>query len=231
MESYAALHAVTPRPSLKNRILSQIESETPTEQTFTSEKGNNVVPFSAPHTEEASPYKWMFAASIVLFLISGMLSYNFYTKWQQAEERLAAVSASEQLMAQNVQNTSLRTQQLQEAISILRDPSYQPVTLEGVAAHPGANMIVYWNSQKQEVYIDEIKLPVAPAGMQYQLWALDDGNPVDAGMIPLEAEKTAGLLKMKPIKSAQAFAVTLEPAGGSVNPTLEQLMVMGKVKA
>lgn len=139
-------------------------------------------------------------------------------------------TASEQLMAQNVQNASFRTQQLEETLAILRDPTYQPVRLEGVEAHPDANMIVYWSSEKQEVYIDGIELPAPPTGMQYQLWALDNGTPVDAGMIPLDAE-AAPLQKMKSIASAQAFAVTLEPAGGSAQPTLEQLMVMGEVSA
>nr|WP_304608504.1 anti-sigma factor [Pontibacter anaerobius] len=230
MEAYAHLHAVSPRPELKQRILAQVQDEAKTDAA--DAPGNDTaVPFPLPDQEaESSPYKWMFAASIVLFLISGMLSYHFYTKWQQAEQRLATAMASEQLLAQDMQQTSLRTQRLEETLAILRDPSYQPVRLQGVEAHPDANMIVYWNAQKQEVYIDELKLPAPPAGKQYQLWALDNGNPIDAGMIPL-AGAGAELLRMKPIKAAQAFAVTMEPVGGSVNPTLEQLMVMGKVKS
>jgi anti-sigma-K factor RskA len=230
MESYAKLHAVAPRPGLKNKILAQIQEETTAPPAPDTVQGTGTVPFILPHTEETSPYKWMFAASIVLFLLSGMLSFHFYNKWQQAEERLALASASEQLMAGNVQNASLRTQQLEEALAVLRDPSYQPVRLQGVEAHPDAKMTVYWSAEKQDVYIDAIGLPAPPAGMQYQLWALDDGNPVDAGMIPLGNDAVA-LQKMKSIKSAQAFAVTLEPAGGSANPTLEQLLVMGKVSA
>ena len=35
--------------------------------------------------------------------------------------------------------------------------------------------------------------------------------------------------KMKNIPKAQAFAITLEKAGGSAAPTLEQLFVMGNV--
>jgi anti-sigma-K factor RskA len=230
MESYAKLHAVSPRPGLKNMILAQIQEETATAPAPDTEQETGAVPFMLPQQEESSAYKWMFAASIVLFLLSGLLSYHFYNKWQQAEERLALATSSEQLMAGNVQNASLRMQQLEEALAILRDPAYQPVRLEGVEAHPDAKMTVYWSVEKQDVYIDAIGLPAPPAGMQYQLWALDDGNPVDAGMIPLGKE-AATLQKMKPIKSAQAFAVTLEPVGGSANPTLEQLMVMGKVSA
>jgi anti-sigma-K factor RskA len=38
-----------------------------------------------------------------------------------------------------------------------------------------------------------------------------------------------GLVKMKNIPRAQAFAITLEKKGGSVTPTMEKLYVLGKV--
>jgi anti-sigma-K factor RskA len=34
---------------------------------------------------------------------------------------------------------------------------------------------------------------------------------------------------MKDIGQAQAFAITLEPAGGSASPTLNQMYVMGNI--
>jgi anti-sigma-K factor RskA len=38
-----------------------------------------------------------------------------------------------------------------------------------------------------------------------------------------------GVCKMKNIPEAQAFAITLEKQGGSASPTMEALLVMGKV--
>jgi anti-sigma-K factor RskA len=170
----------------------------------------------------------MFAASVALFLISGFLSFLFYNKWQQAEERLQLAVASEQRLAQNLNTVSLKSAQQQEALAILRDADFKSVRLQGVEAHPEVNVLVYWNPKRQQVYVDRINLPAPPAGKQYQLWALDKGKPVDAGMIALNGQ-TDVLQQMKAIGSAQAFAITLEPAGGSENPTLEQLMVMGEV--
>lgn len=229
MESYADMYAVRPRPALKDRVMQQIEHPAQSEGMAPAETEEAPVrPLYPADASEPSPYKWMFAASIALFLLSGMLSFHFYNKWQQAEERLAGVIASEQLLAQNFQNTSLRLQQQEETLSILRDPAFQPVRLEGVEAHPEASMVVYWNPRQQQVYIDQVALPAPPTGKQYQLWALADGVPIDAGMIEL-ADASAGLQQMKGIASAQAFAVTLEPTGGSKAPTLEDLTVMGKV--
>ncbi len=37
------------------------------------------------------------------------------------------------------------------------------------------------------------------------------------------------LVAMKSVQAAQAFAVTLEPKGGSIVPTMEQMYVIGNV--
>jgi anti-sigma-K factor RskA len=70
------------------------------------------------------------------------------------------------------------------------------------------------------------KLPVPPADKQYQLWALKNGKPIDAGVFEMDTE-----MHMMPvtIADADAFAITLEKKGGSPAPTLSQLYVMGKI--
>lgn len=79
-----------------------------------------------------------------------------------------------------------------------------------------------------EVYIDPGNLPEAPEGMQYQLWGIVDGKPVDAGMIVTKKGNKYRMQKMKTFGKAEAFAVTLETMGG--NPTPKgQMYVMGKM--
>lgn len=219
MEAYAGLYAQSPRAELKNRVMQQL-----------ADKEEDVRPLYADRRQESGSYKWMLAASVALVLLSGILSFYFYSKWQQAEERLAGVVASEQLLAQNLRQTSVRLQKQEETLAIVRDPDFEVVKLEGVEASPEALMLVYWNPIIAAVYIDHVTLPTPPSGKQYQLWALLDGQPIDAGMIELTEEK-ADLQQMKNISAAQAFAVTLEPAGGSATPTLETITVMGKVSS
>ena len=73
-------------------------------------------------------------------------------------------------------------------------------------------------------------LPMPPSDKQYQLWALKDGKPIDAGVFDMKPG-TDGDMHMMPvtIAEADAFAVTLEKKGGSPTPTLTQLYVMGKI--
>lgn len=226
MEAYAGLYALRPRPDLKNKILQRIES---LPQQAAREAGGEapVRPLYPEKPKESAGYSWMLAASITLFLLSTLASFYFYTQWQRAEEKLTSVLASEQALARNFTQTSLQLQRHQLMLALLRSPQLKTIRLQGVAAHPGASLVVYWNPDRRQVYVDAPNLPAPPTGKQYQLWALLDGKPIDAGLIDLSG-KIDSLQQMKDIGAAQAFAVTLEPAGGSKVPTLEQLTVMGK---
>ncbi len=62
--------------------------------------------------------------------------------------------------------------------------------------------------------------------MQYQLWAIADGKPVNAGMYTEEKDSKIALAN---IPKAQAFAITLEKKGGSPVPTMENMYVMGEI--
>ncbi|WP_161890781.1 anti-sigma factor [Pontibacter russatus] len=228
MEQYAMLHAAQPNPALKDKVMARIQQG----QRVSTEEGPEAwALYPEPEEQGSGPYKWMFAASIVLFLLSGFMSLRFYQNWQDAETRLAQALASEQQLAQTYQTAAYSLDQQEQMLRVLRDESYQPVRLQGVEAHPEAKVLVYWNPEEEKVYIDAVQLPAPPAGKQYQLWALLDGKPIDAGLISLERGQETAMQQMKGIKNAQAFAVTLEPVGGSANPTLEQLYVMGEVKS
>ena len=80
-----------------------------------------------------------------------------------------------------------------------------------------------YNDTKQ-AYIDILDLPIPDEGKQYQLWALVGGKPVDAGVFEL----VSGIQRVKDIPEADAWAVTLEPKGGSISPTLELMYLLGK---
>lgn len=228
MEQYAALHAVQPSPALKARVLEQIGAQSPA---LVEDEQPAVRPLYPVEDErESSAYKWMFAASIALFLLSGFMSIRFYQNWQEAEEKLAQALVAQETLAQNYQTTSYRLEQQEQMLRVIRNEDFQSVRLQGVEGHPEAEVLVYWNPEQREVYVDNVQLPEPPAGKQYQLWALLDGNPIDAGLIDMESAQRS-LQQMKEIGAAQAFAVTLEPAGGSVSPTLEQLYVMGEVES
>ncbi|MEJ0083604.1 MAG: anti-sigma factor [Puia sp.] len=92
---------------------------------------------------------------------------------------------------------------------------------------PSSLATVYWNTQSKDVYLLVNKLPAPVPDKQYQLWAIVDGKPVDAGVF--EMAEGISFVKLKTIPKAEAFAITLEKKGGSTKPDMDAMYVMGKV--
>jgi len=90
-------------------------------------------------------------------------------------------------------------------------------------------MLVAFSPAKKKVIIDlaDLDMPKNDKDHQYQLWALVGGKPVDLGVFDKTSSDSVEMKEMKSLALAQAFAVTLEPRGGSVNPTMDQMMVIG----
>jgi anti-sigma-K factor RskA len=64
-------------------------------------------------------------------------------------------------------------------------------------------------------------LAAAPSGSTYQGWLIDaDGGIRSAGLFAPNADATAVLLLTDDLATAREFAITVEPAGGSDQPTV-----------
>ena len=104
----------------------------------------------------------------------------------------------------------------------------KPVTLKGTPNHPNALATIYFDTESNEAYLMVNNMPAAPSDKQYQLWAIIDGKPVDAGVFNSSGD-TSRLQKMGRFENAQAFAVTVERVGGSPTPSMETMVVIGSI--
>jgi anti-sigma-K factor RskA len=109
---------------------------------------------------------------------------------------------------------------------MLADPAMAVVKMNGTPAKKDSKAMLLWDTRNKDVYIMPGTLPKPADGKQYQLWALVDGKPMDAGVLELGCN---GVCKMKNIKRADGFAITLEKAGGSPVPTLAEMFVSGNI--
>ncbi|MFT6883546.1 MAG: anti-sigma-K factor RskA, partial [Marinoscillum sp.] len=76
-----------------------------------------------------------------------------------------------------------------------------------------------------EIYLNSANLPELSGNQQYQLWALVDGKPIDAGVFDADGGQ---FQIMKGVARADAFAVTIEQSGGADSPTLSTMQVYGE---
>ncbi|QHS55616.1 anti-sigma factor [Mucilaginibacter sp. 14171R-50] len=224
LELYARAQAVEPSEQLRNRVLNSMVVNLGDDNTFTksvTHHDDDNVP-QLPAARVNSFYKYAFAACLTLLLISIYGLVNLYSQLQDSNAQIAALRLDKQHFANQV---SLMDNQL----DMYRDPSYKVLKLKGTAKTPTAAMILAWNAVSKKVMVDvqSVKLPKNDKQHQYQLWALVNGKPVDMGVFDAPDADTAGVKEMKAIASAQGFAVTLEPMGGSINPTMNEMVVIG----
>lgn len=165
------------------------------------------------------------AACVALLLVSNMF---FAVKWRDAENKLSGIIAQNFKLAQNYELIKTTYERTKSDLAVTTSPQYKVLSMKGLPIAPAAEADIYWNGESRETYLLVKNLPQPEADKQYQLWAIVDGKPVDAGVFDVSDQKGI-LLKMKDIGNAQAFAVTLEPRGGSVNPTMDQMYVIAKI--
>jgi anti-sigma-K factor RskA len=243
---YAQAHAITPPAGMRERVLGRVladikntapaapaalaapVAEVPTMRVSASNPhvASAPAPVAAPATRSNG---WAIAASVAL-LMSLLGNALLYSNWQKTSHDLTVALNEQTRFANATQVMERRLSSTQDQLHILRSPQeYKMVALAGTPAHPTAQARVMYNKVSHRVYLDVAKLPPLPPGKQYQLWALDNGKPVDAGV--LTAATTAGedMQQMKDIASAQAFAMTVEPTGGSAGPTLNTMTVIGNI--
>lgn len=110
---------------------------------------------------------------------------------------------------------------LEQAMSILNDPVTQDVTF----GDPTARGRVFVSPTKGVVFI-AAHLPKLAPGKTFQMWVIPGaGNPISAGTFSSSADDSAIHLRPGPVTGAAAVAVTVEPAGGSPQPTSTPFIV------
>jgi anti-sigma-K factor RskA len=106
--------------------------------------------------------------------------------------------------------------------SVITAPDATTVT--GSVSTGGRAAVVTSKQQGQAVLLADGLAP-APAGQTYQIWFLDSsGAATSAGFVPT-GDHSAVLLQGDPSRAA-AVGVTLEPAGGSAQPTTKPVLAV-----
>ncbi|MDB5090485.1 MAG: hypothetical protein JWR09_4479 [Mucilaginibacter sp.] len=226
MELYAERNAVEPAENLRSRVLNSILTNFGDDRNFDTKAEpvkENIIALPAPKTSNF--YKYAFAACLALLIASGIALMNLYNKLQESNTQLAALQVDKQHFANRVNF-------VEGELGILRDTSFKFLKLNATPHAPaGTAVTIAWSPTKKKVMIDmaSVKMPVNDKAHQYQLWAIVAGKPVDLGVFDANPDST-DMREMKTIAAVKtdAFAITLEPHGGSINPTMNQMMVLGK---
>lgn len=167
------------------------------------------------------------AAAIVLMVGIG---YQ-YNQQNQSNNQVVTIGNEKDKLTKELNTLEQKNKAVETSLAVIRDDKNTVVALSGQAVNPKSFAKVYWNKETKVVYVDAAGLPEPPKGMVYQVWALklNPLTPTSIGLLDNFDSNNQKIFAVEDAENADAFGITLEPAGGSLSPTMEQLYTLGKV--
>jgi anti-sigma-K factor RskA len=166
-----------------------------------------------------------------MLLMTAGAAYLFM-ELNRANAGLVRSDAEKNQLQEKIVTLETRNQATESVLAVVRDAANTAVPLAGQPAAPSAYAKIYWNKATEAVYVDASGLPDPPEGKVYQIWSLrlrPQLAPTSIGLLENFSADDNKLFSVSGTADAQAFGITLEPAGGSAAPSMDQLFVLGKV--
>lgn len=144
------------------------------------------------------------AALIIFLVISNVSLRNKLSSQQEALNELLAKSGKETEMMQFFTN-----------------PKVDIVKLASIMTDTEASGKLMMNPDTHQALLLVSDIPPLTEGKTYQLWIIDNGNPVSMGTFEVDRDGNHMMeIKSMPEPTERSrFAVTLEPEGGMPHPT------------
>jgi anti-sigma-K factor RskA len=217
-----ALPLQTPPDYLRERLLNRIAEETqpaPVEiaaeestlNKMTERDEKKVLPFVQPRRAESRTVRRLLIAATALLALTSTYLFTQNAKLARERDDLSHErnSLSEELAAWR--------RQVDDIVS----PRTRVIAMVGDET-PQANAKVIWDSKAQQWAIYIFDLPAPPSDKDYQLWYVTKNAKISAAVFRTD-EQGRSVLKLtlpsEALVGLAATAVTLEPRGGSPQPT------------
>lgn len=230
--------AAEPPAALRERVLASIAGHSPSFLTATpaADTGRRH-PLPAAVDQDRADHPGAFllfrrfapwALAACLALTSGWFAQLYLAsrgeagllRQEQALAEVALQSALNQLEAERIV-ASRRLSDLEQQLRTQGDlANYKITALASMLNNsPQALAVAVWDPGRQSGVLQVEKLPALAADQDYQLWVVDPQypSPVDGGVFTVDPATGAARFTFKskqPVKTIDAFAVTLERKGG-----------------
>ncbi len=115
------------------------------------------------------------------------------------------------------------TENLQRALPILEDPAAKDLVF-GAAGKSSKGRVVV--SESRGLVLVASNLPRLDSGKTFELWLYPgSGSPAVGGIFESQSDATAVFVRRGAVTRVESIAVTVEPEGGSPQPTTAPFVV------
>ena len=197
LETYAKMHAVKTPEGLKERISAQIRGEKAGRKRF---------------------FQYSIAASFTAVLFA-VAAFFFYSQNQSLQEENDMVSNQIKLLEQDMKD---QLEDVRNQFIVLNNPKTKKLNVKGNKKAQELKAVAYINPVKKLSYINVSNLPHLPEDQCFQMWAEVNGEMVNLGVIK-ESMAQDNLLAL-PYSDTAVGYITIEPKGGNMTPTVENIV-------
>jgi len=150
---------------------------------------------------------------------------------KELEKQLSDVEIENSYLESQIEDAKTDLAVKENLLNVLRDRNIISIPLGGQGDFANTYAKVYWNKADNSIYLDAQGLPNAPEGKVWQVWSLtlNPLTPTSLGTIENFNSDDNKIFEIANNNESQAFGITLEPAGGSATPTMDQLYTLGVV--
>jgi len=199
-------HEQEPSPTLRARVMEVVEAEAEPRHAQRRSLWSSIADF-------LSVRSLAFGAAAVLLI--GLLSWNLLLQGQMQD--LQGQVRDEQAQVQELQG------QVQDAQAQRQVQQSQTIELAGSWADQGAEAEVASINENRVILVAD-NMPSVPDEKTCQIWVIKGDVPEPSGLFQPDGNMTATPITNS-IEEADAVAVTVEPAGGSDQPTSDPVLL------
>ena len=183
---------------------------------------------------QASSIPWLAAAAgIALAVAAGIYAWALRSELQSVRQTADRAVAEATRVRADLASTRQDAARLTRTLAVLGAPDVVRVDLKGQGDLAAASVQVYWSATRGLLVLNAGNMPALQSGHVFELWAVPPGagaQPVAAGLFTVDAAGAVTTLAPPPVfPAADAFAITVEPAGGSPQATTP-IILIGKTK-
>jgi anti-sigma-K factor RskA len=186
-----------------------------------------------PHKRSSLP--WLAAAAgIAVAVAAGIYAWTLRSELRSVHQLADSASAQADRLRVDLVASRQDAAKLTRTLSVLGAPDVVRVDLKGQGDLATAAVQVYWSAARGLLVLNAGNMPALQNGRVFELWAVPPGagaQPLAAGLFTVDAAGTVTTVAPPPavFPVADAFAITIEPSGGSPQATTP-IILLGKVR-
>jgi anti-sigma-K factor RskA len=221
---------------LRELLVAHVEHSTRGAEQKVPERAEKKPPEESQAPVRSPLLTWSRVLSWAVALGCAVLAFYSYYSWKQSEqsvqertaELVAARSDADQL-SKMLELERGRSRELEHLNSILERPGARVLLLTGQEPSSPASVAIFWDVARGR-WVVTGHLPQAGPGTEYKLWYVTKTGRYGAGMLRQDSEGHVFTILEAPEPGADVSqtVITLEPAGGSAQPTWPIIASSGK---